>query len=498
MKIRKLYIKILLCFVGILVVTEILIFGFFVLFAGRTFRDRFEQYTAAKIILAKEAVEERIQSQPERPPAENYALRAFVHHLGELYDAKVWLEGREGEVYAKSFDGDIPRNLEKRLGVHARAFKDFRLSHSFGRHGVFYAVAPVKVEGREVGSLHILFEAVAGDHPEGAFGLGLLIIGLVVALLIIPVSRLITRPVKSLNRSALRIAKGDLAHRADIKGSDEIGDLGRSFNEMAERLAGMIKGSRELTANVSHELRSPLARMRLAETLIRERIERGEYGNIEKHLDAIREDIEQLDRLIGRTLALSKLDIRETPLKREPLDLSQMIEAMLDRLSPLMAQKDLRLKSALSPGIRLSRRQGSHEYRAFQPARQRHQVLAGRGADRCSSPFREGRDPYKRLEHVPGDPQGRLEKYLRAVLSKERPQSGGLRTGTGHFKENHRKTRRPHRGVKFRRGVYGPDKPSVWLIGSIMTNPGCLGLTDFKKSSGPVIRHPRRVPVPPR
>jgi signal transduction histidine kinase len=350
-KIRKLYIKILLSFVGILVVAEILIFGFFLLFAGRTFRDRFEQYTASKIILAKETVEERIQSQPERPLAENHALRAFVHHLGELYDAKVWLEGREGEAYVKSFEGDSPRNVEKRLDAHARTFKDFRLSHSFGRHGYFYAVAPVKVEGREVGSLHILFEGVGGDHSEGAFGLGLLIIGVVVALLIIPVSRLITRPVKSLNRSALRIAKGDLAHRAHIRGRDEIGELGRSFNEMAERLAGMIKGSRELTANVSHELRSPLARMRLAETLIRERVERGEYGNLEKHLDAIREDIEQLDRLIGRTLALSKLDIRETPLKREPLDLSQMIETMLDQLKPLMGQKHLRLKTALSPGV---------------------------------------------------------------------------------------------------------------------------------------------------
>jgi signal transduction histidine kinase len=350
-KIRKLYIKILLSFVGILVVTEIFIFGFFILFAGRTFRDRFEQYTAAKIILAKETVEERIRSQPEGPLAENHALREFVHHLGELYGARIWLEGREGEVHVKSFEGDIPRDVGKRFVAHARTFKDFRLFHSFGKHGYFYAEAPVKVEGREVGSLHILFEGVGADHREGAFGLGLLIIGLVVALLIIPVSRLITRPVKSLNRSALRIAKGDLSHRAHIKGSDEIGELGRSFNEMSERLAGMIRGSRELTANVSHELRSPLARMRLAETLIRERVERGEYGNIEKHLDAIREDIEQLDRLIGRTLALSKLDIRETPLKREPLDLSRMIEAIIDRLKPLMDQKGLRLKTALSQGI---------------------------------------------------------------------------------------------------------------------------------------------------
>jgi signal transduction histidine kinase len=350
-KIRKLYIKILLSFVGILLVTEICIFGFFMLSAGRAFRDRFEQYTAAKIILARETVEERIQSQPERPVAENLALKALIRHLGELFGARVWLEGMDGEVYAKSFDGDISRNLMARLNSHVRELKDLRLSHSFGRHSLFYGVTPVKMEGKEVGSLHILFEGVGGDHPEGAFGLGLIVIGLVVALLIIPVSRLITRPVKSLNRSALRIAKGDLAHRTHVKGSDEIGELGRSFNEMAERLAGMIRGSRELTANVSHELRTPLARMRLAETLIRERVERGEFGNIEKHLDAIREDIEQLDRLIGRTLELSKLDLREMGLKREPLDLSRMIEAAVDRLRPLMAQKALRLNTVLSPGI---------------------------------------------------------------------------------------------------------------------------------------------------
>ena len=204
------------------------------------------------------------------------------------------------------------------------------------------------MHGGEMGGLHVLFEKRDPDeHHEGAFALGLLGICLFIALLVIPVSRFITKRINRLGQSALKIAGGDLSHRATVKGRDEIGELSRAFNLMADKLEIMIKGGRELTANISHELRTPLARIRIAEQLLKEKLERDDYEDWARHLKDIREDIEELDHLIGRILDLSKLDIHESPLIRESLDLSAMIEALLERFAPTISQKSLHLKKEL-------------------------------------------------------------------------------------------------------------------------------------------------------
>ncbi len=77
-------------------------------------------------------------------------------------------------------------------------------------------------------------------------------------------------------------------------------------------------------------------------------MERGEYQGCDRHLDGIREEIEELDRLIGRILVLSKLDIHETPLNPERFDPSDLINELLERLRPAISRKRLRLMANLS------------------------------------------------------------------------------------------------------------------------------------------------------
>ncbi len=78
---------------------------------------------------------------------------------------------------------------------------------------------------------------------------------------------------------------------------------------MADKLETMIINGKELTANISHELRTPLTRIRIAEEMLRE-APGAEAPQRERHLDAIREDVEELDRLIGRILELSKMELQ--------------------------------------------------------------------------------------------------------------------------------------------------------------------------------------------
>ena len=83
MKANKLYLRIFLSFVAILVVTELLIFGLFIVTAGRIFQARLEHYTRAKVLVAKELVKEKIQTEPDRRLAENEALKNLILFLGE-------------------------------------------------------------------------------------------------------------------------------------------------------------------------------------------------------------------------------------------------------------------------------------------------------------------------------------------------------------------------------------------------------------------------------
>jgi len=345
MKPGKLYIKIFVSFVIVLIITEILIFGLFVFTAGRSARSRIERYVNAQSTVVSQYVEGTIRSEPDTGLSENRSLRRLINDLGKIYQAKVWLTGPDGNSIIQSFDGGIPEDTPAFRQKNRRKPLAMGPHHSIKRGFVQYVYVPLKFQNGETGSIHLLFENARRDHPEELFALGLLAIGLVIALLVVPVSRRITNPLNRLRDSALKIADGDLTHRARVKSRDEIGELGRAFNHMAAQLERMIRGGRELTANISHELRSPLTRIRIAEELIREKCDRGDLEGLESHLDDIREDIEELDKLVGQVLVLSKMDLREAGLNLEPFDTAGLLSELLERHRLAIGRKALKVQT---------------------------------------------------------------------------------------------------------------------------------------------------------
>ena len=340
MKIGRLYIKIFLSFLAILIITEILIFGLFILFAGRHFRERFEQYTWSQITVVKEFVEDKINSQPAVPPSQNQALKRLILRLGKIYDARFWLTGPDGAALFNSYESVIPRDVEERSLSEVRGPPgSYKIYKDFGKDRGLYVVVPIQMAHGQTGNLHALFEPMKTERHKGPFAVGLLVIGLFVALLVLPVSRQITKRLNRLRQSAARISKGDLSHRSSVHGKDEIGQLASTFNTMAERLERMIRGGKELTANVSHELRSPLARIRVAEEIMREQLKKGKPGETEKYLDNIQEDVLELDRLIGRILEFSKLDLHEESFEKAPVDLSAILRKLQQRFEAGVGKK---------------------------------------------------------------------------------------------------------------------------------------------------------------
>src|SRR5436309_639282 len=163
-------------------------------------------------------------------------------------------------------------------------------------------------------------EAV-GTHPY----LRLLGIGLFGAVLCFLLTRNITKPIGRLRAAASSIAAGRLKTRVDPsvrRRYDEIGTLGRDFDRMAEQIEALVTAQRDLLGDVSHELRSPLARLIVALGLLRQASPEG----TPEYLNRIAQEADRLDKLIGQLLTLTRIESGIESTQREKFDLTNLVQ----------------------------------------------------------------------------------------------------------------------------------------------------------------------------
>lgn len=150
------------------------------------------------------------------------------------------------------------------------------------------------------------------------WGVALLVSGCICYLL----TRYLTTPILRLREASQQLATGNLATRAAAgmeRRHDELGDLVRDFNTMADRIEELISRQRQLIYDVSHELRSPLARLNVALDLAREKKDNDSaFGHMEQ-------DIGRLGDMIGRLLTLAKLDTSALPVQMTRVNLTDLI-----------------------------------------------------------------------------------------------------------------------------------------------------------------------------
>jgi signal transduction histidine kinase len=147
----------------------------------------------------------------------------------------------------------------------------------------------------------------------------LTIVALAVAIGAYPIVRRLTKRVEELRAGVERWGEGDLSVRIREDGSDELAFLAQRFNHSAERVEALLKVHKSLLANASHELRSPLARIRMG-------IELMEPGASPAAADEIRRNIAELDQLIDEILLASRLDAKESDMGTvEPVDLTGLV-----------------------------------------------------------------------------------------------------------------------------------------------------------------------------
>ncbi|MGZ4787849.1 MAG: ATP-binding protein [Terriglobales bacterium] len=138
----------------------------------------------------------------------------------------------------------------------------------------------------------------------------------------------LSQPIWQLRMATRRLASGDLDARAGEKlgkRSDEIADLVRDFDAMAGKIRELLDNQKRLLSDVSHELRSPLARLRVALALSRRSEDESQQGSHER----MEKEIERLDEMIGRILTLSRLESGQLKLTTSEIDLNEFLEEVL-------------------------------------------------------------------------------------------------------------------------------------------------------------------------
>ncbi len=157
--------------------------------------------------------------------------------------------------------------------------------------------------------------------------LTLLAIALIVsAAVCFVLARYLASPVERLRLATRRLAGGDLNVRVlpALKGrQDDLGLLAADLDTMAERLRGLLEAKQQLLRDVSHELRSPLARLQIALSLARR-----EDGALERHLERIAAEAERLEALIARTLTLVRLERPVHTPEQCPVDVAALLGAI--------------------------------------------------------------------------------------------------------------------------------------------------------------------------
>ena len=134
----------------------------------------------------------------------------------------------------------------------------------------------------------------------------LALVGVAVAVGVFPIIRRLLQRLENLQRGVQRFGEGDLSVRVATKGDDEVADLARQFNAAAERIETLVTSHKTLLANASHELRSPLTRIRMGLELM------GDGQPSASAKAEILRNIGELDQLVDEILLASRLESKET------------------------------------------------------------------------------------------------------------------------------------------------------------------------------------------
>lgn len=256
-----------------------------------------------------------------------------------------------GQTLYYTYGTSAPESEEKDLNTALSGKTVFRSKYDGESFLSSYAI-PISRQGAITGAVYLLerdvVRAVIILDVQSQIRIISVMIILVVLALAVVFSSVILRRIHDLASSMRIVAAGDYSHRMQISGSDELSDLGNEFNTLTERLDATERERRRFVSDASHELKTPLASIRLLSDSIVQN-ENMDTETVREFVTDIGNEAERLQRTTEKLLDLSRLDddIQVIP---EPVDVKQVAVDALVLLRPLAKERQIRLRCELEDG----------------------------------------------------------------------------------------------------------------------------------------------------
>jgi len=328
---RSIFFKLFLIFLITAFILVLIIRGFFLLSLDRN------QSFKADLFRNLTKYSEQLVNDIGHPPNQEQANR-LAQELGTQFRVKT-----PNEKWAT--DPSLP------------AISELHVDDAFSTPGTLvgqYRRHPFVILTREGSTFGIFFlHRPFGELPVWSFALLVGLVGMVIAGSYIMVRRLI-RPVNWLTQGVGEIAKGHFDHKVPVESSDELGELTKSFNEMAQRVSEMIHARDRLLLDVSHELRSPLTRMKVAAEFIQNEPAKEKIQQEIYELETMVTDLLETERLKSNPGSLTLADTDLVTLAKEVAhaysdvepgvqlaSLPESVQLPLDRQRIIMALRNL-------------------------------------------------------------------------------------------------------------------------------------------------------------
>ena len=159
-------------------------------------------------------------------------------------------------------------------------------------------------------------------------------------------------PIYGITHTAAEINATDLSLRLDVKSSDtELQQLGQTFNAMLDRIDRAFRQQRQFIADAAHELRTPLSVMQAGVDVVL-----SQERNADQYraaLETVREEVDRLTQLTQSLLMLARSDAQELVLNRQFMDLSTMLDTVLDQFAPIAEERQIVIERDIPPHILL-------------------------------------------------------------------------------------------------------------------------------------------------
>jgi two-component system, OmpR family, sensor kinase len=263
-------------------------------------------------------------------------MHAEAERVRRTLEAKVSLYDAHGSLMVSNVSPAIPALDASELARFRTRRELVRFDHP--------PVLAIKLDGAGPEAGYGLFVPGRRPPPPPRVLWGLLVAMISAAVAAVVLARSFARPLRALTEAARSFGRGDLSARVRMQRRDEFGELAEAFDEMAQRVAQLVRSQQQLMADVSHELRTPLARIRVALDLAAE----GDAAMARTALAEITDDLAELERLIADVLQTTRLELAAgradsgvPPLRRDDIPLPGLLDRSRTRFHSAHAGRTL-------------------------------------------------------------------------------------------------------------------------------------------------------------